>query len=290
MPATLCTPQTKSPVPMVAVRRPSRSEKEKIVHSAEGAIVPMKEISTTRGAAFAMLGAENSEPGNSHIQQDSMQSVSGGAPQWLTICFWVCTVIAVAAAARRFITLLRPSGSSMMSGLDATFASHTTLILAHIIPATAFVLLAPFALFRASEKRWIERTLMVLGVIVGITAYAMSVDAFGGWTERTAVLFFNSLFLFSLGRAFLYSQAGALIPMRRWLTRAIGILLGIATTRPVMGVFFATSRLTHLEQKQFFGIAFWIGFSINTIVVEMWLRAGNHLPMKMELDRISKMR
>jgi hypothetical protein len=59
----------------------------------------------------------------------------------------------------------------------------------------------------------------------------------------------------------------------RWLWRSIGILLGIATTRPVMGVFFATSRLTHLQPQQFFGIAFWIGFSINTIVVELWLRS-----------------
>ena len=71
----------------------------------------------------------------------------------------------------------------------------------------------------------------------------------------------------------MYEQAGAVIPMRRWLTRAVGILLGIATTRPVMGVFFATSRFTHLKPNQFFGIAFWIGFSLNTIILEMWLRA-----------------
>jgi hypothetical protein len=45
------------------------------------------------------------------------------------------------------------------------------------------------------------------------------------------------------------------------------VALGIATTRPVMGVFFATRRLTHLSVSQFFGIAFWIGFSINTAVV-----------------------
>ena len=60
----------------------------------------------------------------------------------------------------------------------------------------------------------------------------------------------------------------------RWIARAIAILLGIATTRPVMGVFFATSRLTHLEPRQFFGIAFWAGFSINTIIVELWLHSA----------------
>ena len=57
------------------------------------------------------------------------------------------------------------------------------------------------------------------------------------------------------------------------MTRAIGILLGIATTRPVMGVFFATSRITHLQPNRFFGIAFWIGFSVNTLLVESWLRS-----------------
>ncbi len=60
---------------------------------------------------------------------------------------------------------------------------------------------------------------------------------------------------------------------RRWQLRAIAILLGIATTRPVMGVFFATARLTHLVPQQFFGIAFWIGFSINVLVFELWIRS-----------------
>jgi hypothetical protein len=40
-----------------------------------------------------------------------------------------------------------------------------------------------------------------------------------------------------------------------------------------MGAFFATSQQTHLEPSQFFGIAFWIGFSINSIAVELWLRS-----------------
>ncbi len=236
----------------------------------------MKATNDRDESVSAALNAEGSGSENSLLQQQSPSTIKGdGAPRWLMFCFWVCIVIALAVAARRFITLVHPSGTpSPMSGLDATFASRTALTLAHIIPATAFVVLAPFVLFRATEKRWLERTLMLLGVIVGITAYAMSVDAFGGWTERTAVLFFNSLFLFSLGRAFMYRQAGAAILMRRWLTRAVGILLGIATTRPVMGVFFATSRLTHLEPRQFFGIAFWIGFSINLIIIETWLRAN----------------
>jgi pyridoxine/pyridoxamine 5'-phosphate oxidase len=38
-----------------------------------------------------------------------------------------------------------------------------------------------------------------------------------------------------------------------------------------MGMFFATRPLTHLGPSQFFGMAFWIGFSINTIAVEFWI-------------------
>jgi hypothetical protein len=106
----------------------------------------------------------------------------------------------------------------------------------------------------------------------------MSIPAFGGWVERSAVLLFNSAFLFSMARAYGYARAGESFQKTRWLTRAIGILLGIATTRPVMGIFFATSRWTHLEPRQFFGVAFWIGFSINVIIVEVWLRSGRQIP------------
>jgi magnesium-transporting ATPase (P-type) len=161
-----------------------------------------------------------------------------------------------------------------MSGLDDAFASHTALTLAHILPALFFVLLACIIVFRPGIRpRWIHRAFYSLGAITGLTAYAMSLYAIGGWTERAAVLFFDTLFLISLVRAFIYRTQSDSTLERRWQLRAIAILLGIATTRPVMGVFFATARLTHLLPQQFFGIAFWIGFSINVLVFELWIRS-----------------
>jgi hypothetical protein len=200
------------------------------------------------------------------------------APRWIRVGFWVCTLIAVAAVVRRIYALTFPSSSGppQLVELDGIFAFHAVLTLAHILPALAFVLLAPFAIFRRfSRFTWPERWLFPLGVVVGMTAYAMSAYAVGGWTERSAVLFFNSVFLFSLARAWFYKVRGQQLLKRRWLIRAIAVLLGIATTRPVMGVFFATSRLTHLGPHQFFGIAFWIGFSVNWIIIEWWLRFRN---------------
>jgi hypothetical protein len=193
----------------------------------------------------------------------------------IRIGFWVCTAISVAVVLRRTFALIHPpqSGPPQLAALDAAFASHAALTLAHILPALAFVTLAPLLYVRrCAGATWPKRLLFPLGAVVGVTAYAMSGYSIGGWVERSAVLLFNSLFLFSLFHAWRLHRE----PIRslRWLTRAIAILLGIATTRPVMGIFFATSALTHLAPKQFFGIAFWIGFSINTAVVELWLRSN----------------
>jgi len=200
-------------------------------------------------------------------------------PSVLRVGFWICIVIAIAVVIRRILALVHPPQSPppQMAGLDEAFASHTALTLAHILPALAFVALLALTCFRRfANAPWVEQLLFPLGAIVGLTAYAMSAFAIGGWIERSAVLFFNSLFLYSLLRAWQYRQRGEMQRKQRWLTRAVAILLGIATTRPVMGVFFATASLTHLKPQQFFGIAFWIGFSINTITIELWLRLTKH--------------
>ena len=215
---------------------------------------------------------------------DTQEDKGAGSPAertpslWLRIGFWVCIVISVAVVVRPVFALAYPPHSAppQLAALDAVFASHATLTLTHILPALIFVLISPFFVFRTSaETVWPERLLFPLGAVVGLTAYAMSGYSVGGWVERSAVLFFNTLFLFSLLCAYRYGRRGELLLKRRWLMRAIAILLGIATTRPVMGIFFATSRVTHLEPKQFFGIAFWIGFSINTLIIELWFRSRN---------------
>jgi hypothetical protein len=195
--------------------------------------------------------------------------------RFVRIAFWISILIAVAVVLRRLVALASPSqnGPPQMAALDTAFASHTLLTLAHILPAMAFVLLAPYVLLRHSRTPFPEQLLLALGVVVGLTAYAMSRYSVGGWLERSAVLFFNTLFLYSIAKAFL-DQSNE----KRWLLRATGILLGIATTRPVMGIFFATSSITHLQPQQFFGAAFWIGFSLNTIAVELWLRSRTTRP------------
>jgi predicted membrane protein DUF2306 len=231
-----------------------------------------------------MNRASETHPEPFRMQTNALARNSArAAPLWLRIGFWACVVIAVAAVIRRVLAIAYPPHSAppQMAALDKTFGSHAALTLAHILPALLFVLITPLFIFRKSkETAWQEYALFPLGVVVGITAYAMSGYAVGGWVERSAVLLFNTLFLFCLFRAYLYVRRGDMRLKREWLMRAIAILLGIAVTRPVMGVFFATGRLTHLQPRQFFGIAFWIGFSTSTLIGEFWLSrspaAGNN--------------
>jgi Predicted membrane protein (DUF2306) len=228
-----------------------------------------------------MSGNPVSHQIKSHPMKPAGQGTTAGSlpaqfPLGLKIGFWFCIAIAVAVVIRRVVALstpLSPSAPPQLAGLDAYFTAHATLTYIHILCALAFVVLLPLLFWRRTRNSvTLERVIFPLGLIVGLTAYAMSTHAVGGWLERVAVLFFNTLFLFALYRAFGYARSGNRPQKQRWMLRAIAILLGIATTRPVMGVFFATSRLTHLTPQQFFGIAFWIGFSLNTIVIELWLR------------------
>jgi hypothetical protein len=217
----------------------------------------------------------SSDPIGDQVKPEA-KGIAARFPLSLKIGFWFCMVIAIAVVIRRIVALSTPPSPNappQLAGLDDYFAAHATLTYVHILCALAFVLLLPLLFWRRTRNSVpLQRAIFPLGLIVGITAYAMSTHAVGGWLERAAVLFFNTLFLFALSRAWLFSRSTDRPQQQRWMLRAIAILLGIATTRPVMGIFFATSTATHLTPAQFFGIAFWIGFSLNTVVMELWLR------------------
>jgi hypothetical protein len=197
--------------------------------------------------------------------------------KWVVLC-GLC-FIGAAAALRRIAVLLLPHAPPLtpqMVDLDAAFAARSTLTLLHIVPALFFVVLLPWWFSmrlrqNARAHRRLTWALFILGAIVGLTALPLVARPVGGTTEVAAILFFDSIFLFSLARAWLLFLRGEAAQYREWMMRATSVLLGIATTRPVMGVFFATARLTHLEPHQFFGIAFWIGFSATYLAGEAYL-------------------
>ena len=195
--------------------------------------------------------------------------------------FLLLCVIAAAAAVRRIVVLVVPPAvqrAPELAVLDATFSSRKVLTLFHIVPALLFVVLLPAWFSRSVRKRahahrTITYALFFLGTIIGATAIPLGMHPTGGLNEAAAAILYDALFLFSLIRAWVLFRSGEWALHRTWMMRAIAVLLGIATTRPVMGVFFATESVTHLEPQQFFGTAFWIGFTATYIAGEAYLRS-----------------
>jgi hypothetical protein len=210
------------------------------------------------------------------LASSTLREVPVETPLGLRIGFWVCVVIGFAVVIRRVLALrssASPGAPPELAQLDGWFQTHAVLTYVHILTAFVFLVFLVLIFWQPTRRSAIIRSVYYgLGTMVGLTAYAMSTYSVGGWVERAAVLFFNTLFLLSLGFSYRAWRYGMVVQERRWTLRSAATVLGIATTRPVMGVFFATSRLTHWTPQQFFGPAFWIGFSINVIVMELWLR------------------
>jgi uncharacterized membrane protein len=199
---------------------------------------------------------------------------------WLILLFLVA--IGIAAVTRRTLQLLHPTPPpprfAEAAALDAGFARHRLLTLAHILPGLLFVVLAPLQFARKLRTRhpalhrWNGRIVLAAGVIVGATALIMSPQmAIGGMAETAATSSFAILCLFALTKAYLLIRRGEVALHREWMIRAFAIGLAVTTTRPIVGFFFATERLTHLTPHEFFGIAFWLGFSIHLIAAEVWI-------------------
>jgi hypothetical protein len=80
--------------------------------------------------------------------------------------------------------------------------------------------------------------------VIGISALWLSAHPVGGIAEATATILFGCLFLFCLARAWWHIRKRRVQLHREWVIRMVAIALGAATTRPIIAVFFATSRVT----------------------------------------------
>jgi uncharacterized membrane protein len=210
-------------------------------------------------------------------------SKPSGRLAWSAVIFLV--VIGIAAVTRRTLVLIWParfSGgtSNPAAALDAGFARHAALTFVHILPGALFLSLATVQFARSFRQkhlrlhRWLGRILVITGLIVGTSALLMSFKMnIGGPNETAATTLFAIVFLICLIRAHLFIRRKEVARHREWMIRAYGVGLGVATTRPIVGMFFAFRRLTPHE---FFGIAFWLGFTTTFLAAEAWVDYTRH--------------
>jgi hypothetical protein len=198
-----------------------------------------------------------------------------GTGLWVVVVLLV--VIGIGAVAGRLADPYRgvgPPGTS--PGTEIGYVEHPSLTLAHIIPGAVFMVLGPLQFIGSLRRRylgwhrWAGRAFIAASAIIGVTALMMGIIMpIGGVNETAATTVFAMLFLFTVGRAFVYIRRRDISHHREWMLRAFAIGLAIATIRPITAFFFV---LTSLTPQQFFGTAFWIGFGVHVLIAEIWIR------------------
>jgi uncharacterized membrane protein len=211
---------------------------------------------------------------------------------WTAVIF--LALIGVAIAVRRMLylqpiltngyaraTVTANSRAPQFVALDDVFARHPVLTLVHIVPGLLFMLLGPLQLSAAIRARYLRwhrlsgRVFVVCGLIIGFSALLMSftMKSIGGVNQAAATTLFAAFFLYALCKAFWHIRHREIALHRQWMIRAFSIGLAVATIRPIVGIFFATSRLSGLTPYEFFGTAFWIGFVVHLVAAEAWIQA-----------------
>ena len=203
---------------------------------------------------------------------------------WSAVIF--LAFLGVAVATRRTVVLLRPSltvagaARNPAAQLDAHFAAERPLTLAHVIPAMLFMILGPLQFVKKLRSkypqihRWSGRVFLLSSGVVGITGLRMALGkTIGGLDEKAAILLFGTFFLAALAKALWHAMHRQFAQHREWMIRGYAIGLAVATIRPIMGMFFAGEIARgHIPQpSEFFGTAFWIGFTLQMIAAEMWI-------------------
>jgi uncharacterized membrane protein len=206
----------------------------------------------------------------------------------LRVTVGVLVVIGIAAVVRRAMVVVPSlfvgvpsvdSGARGPTALDDLFARHPLVTLAHILPGAVFLVLAPVqfsARVRARSlawHRWSGRLLVAAGVVVGVSAFDLGFRMpIGGPIQTAATAVFAVFFLVALAKGVAHARRGEVTLHREWMTRAFATGLAVATIRPIVVAFFATSRLTGLTLRESFGIAFWLGFIANAVAAEILIR------------------
>jgi uncharacterized membrane protein len=192
--------------------------------------------------------------------------------------------LGIAVALRRSVVLLHPAAPSTANpaaALDAHFADHRALTLVHVLPAMLFMILGPLQFIKKLRAkhplfhRWSGRIFLVSAAVIGVTGLTMaSRPTIGGLDEKAAIFIFGTFFLVAFAKALWHAMHREFAQHREWMIRGFGVGLAIAGIRPIMGAFFAAAVIQHHtpQPQHFFGMAFWIGFLLETIVAEWWIR------------------
>jgi uncharacterized membrane protein YozB (DUF420 family) len=111
------------------------------------------------------------------------------------------------------------------------------------------------------------------GVIALVAAFRL--PAFGGITTQAATVFFGSIFLFSVVKAYYYIRRKEVSRHREWMIRTFALAMGVSTIRVFIGLL---EGVTGLGFEEVFGASFWLGLGVNALVAEIWINVSRAKP------------
>lgn len=201
---------------------------------------------------------------------------------WVAIGLSILILMA-SAALRVSIMFQSPPPTE---AFDVRYAQHPGVALLHLAPGLLFLGLGWLQLVPRVRNRHLSfhgrlgRLLVGCAILSGVLGLVASfrLPAFGGLSTQVATAFFGTIFLFSVTRAFVAIRRKQVKLHREWMIRTYALAMGVATVRVVMGPLLA---LSGLGIEAVFGTSFWLGWSINLLVAEVWInktRVGARRP------------
>ena len=167
-------------------------------------------------------------------------------------------------------------GTQFVSIQFPNYEKHHLLILIHSLPGAIYFLIAPMQF--SNKIRSYKKTHRILGRVFTLCGLFICISGvfivfklpFSGIQEIVPIVFFAMLFAFTLARAIIYAIRRNITAHREWIIRNFSIGLGIATLR----VFYIPFLLlSNMDPLTFFPIIIWLGFGINIIIAELWIRS-----------------
>lgn len=191
---------------------------------------------------------------------------------WIVIAISVISLL-ISGVIRLINLTIDPPPTNIF---DKRYVEHPWVTLLHIVPGLLFLTLVPFQFVARIRQRHINihriigRILVVCAFITGVFALiaAFRFPAYGGVSTQAATLFFSLIFLFSLIKAVYHIRKKEVHLHREWMIRTVALAMGVASIRIFVLILMA---LTNFGHEEVFGTSFWLGFSVNLLVAEVWI-------------------
>jgi uncharacterized membrane protein len=191
---------------------------------------------------------------------------------------WLATAIGVDRASRQYDMLVEETRAT-----SARYNALPYTTLFHVVPGTAFLLLAPLQLMRRFRLRGarvhhtVGYVLMVLGVSFGATALYLSFrEPIFGVAGASATILASLWFLYCGRRAYMAIRIRNVDAHRAWMLRALAMAYAIAVVRAIALALLAVFPVTTQDVGS---LTFWSGFLISALAAEWWVRRpSDHQP------------